>query len=320
LATAIRPTPDLFKPFLGNPGQIMILDGALATELEHRGANIKDPLWSARVLLDAPASIQQLHYDYLEAGADVLITASYQASFEGFAARGLDTNQSRSLLHLSVSLAQRARDQFVSDSNQDSPRPTPLVAASVGPYGAHLHDGSEYHGNYSAPDRVIRDFHLHRIEALIEAEPDLLALETIPSLREAEILFRVLERFPESRAWIAFSCRDGEHLSHGETFASGIRAAADSPQVIAAGINCTPPHHISSLLLSLSDLAGYPLVVYPNSGESWVADSNCWTPGQDVSSLADMARSWKLQGAQLIGGCCRTGVRDIAELARSMRA
>jgi homocysteine S-methyltransferase len=311
--------PALLRPFLANPDQVLILDGALATELEARGADIHDPLWSARVLLDSPESIQRLHYDYLAAGADAVISASYQASFEGFAARGLDQAQSADLLRLSVTLAHQARDEFMSGQDPDSKRPRPLVAASVGPYGAHLHDGSEYHGDYVASDARIRDFHQRRMEVLLQAAPDLLAMETIPSLREAEILLRALEDFPAAQAWLSFSCRDGHRLSHGESFASAMRAAWDSSQIVAAGVNCTPPGYICDLLDSLAGPAPKPLVVYPNSGETWVAGSNCWMPGDENDSLAGMARKWRSLGARLIGGCCRTGVADIAELAGSIR-
>lgn len=314
-----RVIPSLLEPYLRDPGDTLVLDGALATELENRGADIDDPLWSAKVLLETPGAIRQLHYDYFAAGADVAITASYQASFEGFAARGLDRKQSADLLRLSVELARQARDEFLEQAEPGTARGRPLVAASVGPYGAHLHDGSEYHGNYSASDRKIRDFHLGRIEVLLQAGPDLLALETIPSLREGELLLRALEEFPQALAWLSFSCRDGVLLNHGESFASAMAAAADSAQIVAAGVNCTPPQFVSDLLSSVPGDSGKPLLVYPNSGESWVAGEHNWLPGQACESLAGMAAEWRVLGARIIGGCCRTGVADIAELSLSLR-
>lgn len=312
--------PPLLRPYLKRPGDTIVLDGALATELESRGADIHDPLWSAKILLEAPATIRQLHYDYFAAGADIAISASYQASFEGFAARGLDRHQSENLLRLSVELARQARDEFLEQSEPDAARGRPLVAASVGPYGAHLHNGSEYHGDYPASDRKILDFHLRRIEVLLQAGPDLLALETIPSLREGELLLRVLEEFPQALAWLSFSCRDGVLLNHGESFASAMAAAGDSAQIVAAGVNCTPPQFVSDLLSSVPGDSRKPLLVYPNSGECWVAGENTWLPGQAGDSLAGMAAQWRALGARIIGGCCRTGVADIAELSRSLRA
>ena len=311
--------PALLEPYLHEPGDTMVLDGALATELESRGADINDPLWSAKILVEAPASIRQLHYDYFAAGADIAITASYQASFEGFAARGLNRSQSAELIRLSVELALQARDEFLEKTTREPDRPPPLVAASVGPYGAHLHDGSEYRGDYSAPDRQLIDFHLRRIEVLLQAGPDLLALETIPSLREGELLLRALEEFPQALAWLSFSCRDGALLNHGESFASAMTAAADSAQIIAAGVNCTPPKYVRDLLGSVSGETGKPLLAYPNSGECYVAGDNTWLPGQADGSLTGMAAQWRRLGARIIGGCCRTGVADIAELSRLLR-
>ena len=315
-----RVIPSLLKPYLRHPDDCMVLDGALATELESRGADIDDPLWSAKILVEAPATIRQLHFDYFAAGADVAITASYQASFEGFAERGLDRIQSADLIRLSVDLAKQARDEFLEQAEADTARRRPLVAASVGPYGAHLHDGSEYHGNYSASDRKIVDFHLRRIEVLLQAGPDLLALETIPSLREGELLLRTLEEFPQALAWLSFSCRDGSLLNHGESFARAMAAADDSAQIVAAGVNCTPPQFVSDLLRSVPGDIGKPLLAYPNSGECWVAGVNSWLPGQAGDSLAGMAAHWRTLGARIIGGCCRTGVADIADLSRSLRA
>lgn len=310
---------DPLRPFLTHPDSVVILDGALATELEARGADIDDPLWSAKVLLEAPETIRQLHYDYFAAGADVAITASYQASFEGFAARGLEEAESAGLMQLSVELAKQARAELLDSGHHDSQRPLPLIAASVGPFGAHLHDGSEYHGRYDASNNRIRDFHLRRMEVLLEAGPDLLALETIPSLREGEILLRALESFPQAAAWLSFSCGDGERLNHGESFASAVAACEDSDQIVAVGVNCTPPQHVDSLLRSAAGRGRRPRLVYPNSGECWVAHQNTWLPGESGGSLAVMGRQWKEAGARLIGGCCRTGVDDIAALAAALR-
>lgn len=316
---AMTPLSPLLAPFLADPDGVMILDGALATELEARGADINDPLWSAKILLEAPQNIRQLHYDYFAAGADVAITASYQASFEGFAARGLSRQKAADLMRLSVELARQARDELLDSGQQDPDRPRPLIAASIGPYGAHLHDGSEYHGNYQATDKAITDFHLRRMETLLQASPDLLALETIPSLREGELLLRAMEQFPDALAWLSFSCQDETRLSHGESFASAMAAANDSEQIVAAGLNCTPPEHVSPLLESVRGHTSKPLLVYPNSGECWISSGNRWIPGNTSESLAVMARLWQTEGATVIGGCCRTGVSDIAELARSLR-
>jgi homocysteine S-methyltransferase len=313
-------TPDLLGPFLGpDAGCVLIIDGAMATELERRGAHIDDPLWSAKVLLKTPALIRDLHRDYFQAGADVAITASYQASFEGFSDRGLDTRQSEALFRLSVQMADEAREEFLANSPGGMGRARPMVAASIGPFGAHLHDGSEYHGRYEATDRAIADFHRRRIEVLLNTAADLLAIETIPSLREGELLMRVLEEFPGALAWLSYSCRDGRTVSHGESFACAVGVTEGSNQIVAVGVNCTPPQYVPSLLNAAQGRTSLPLLAYPNSGECWIPEDNSWAPGQTVDSLADAALIWRESGARLIGGCCRTGVADIAALARALR-
>lgn len=218
---------------------IMLLDGALATELESRGYNLDDPLWSARVLLENPDVIYQVHSDYFRAGADCAITASYQATIDGFSTRGIEEKESLELIKQTVLLARRARDDFWK-GNRDSNRPKPLVAASVGPYGAYLADGSEYIGNYGVTDERLVDFHRSRMAALIEAGADLLAFETIPSLQEAKVLSDLLKAFPETYAWTSFSLRNENEISDGTKLAECAQVLDDNKQIIAMGLNCVP--------------------------------------------------------------------------------
>lgn len=301
---------------------VVILDGALATELERRGADLKDPLWSAKLLLEAPALIRQVHYDYFAAGADVAITASYQASFPALAARGLDAKQSADLMRLSVRLAAQARDDYRARHAAQQPtaaaqRPL-LVAASVGPYGAYLHDGSEYRGDYGVTVEELMAWHRPRLAVLATSGADLLACETIPSLAEGEALVRLLAEFPGTAAWLSFSCADGEHVCHGERFAACVAMAAATPQIVAIGVNCTPPRYIESLLQQAATVTQKPLLTYPNSGEHWDAAAHCWLPGSGVADFAAAAQRWYAAGARLIGGCCRTTPADIAALALSL--
>lgn len=287
-----------------------MLDGGLATELERRGANLDDDLWSARVLIDAPELVRLVHTDFLRSGADVIATATYQASFEGFAAAGYGRGQAEHLMCLAVDLAVLARETFWSLVDNRHGRLRPLVAASIGPYGAILHDGSEYHGNYELERGELVDFHRSRMAVLAETEADLFAFETIPSLLEAEALVEVLADFPDKAAWLSFSCRDGAHVSHGESFADCAALADTSEQIVAVGVNCTAPRHISGLLESARGIKT-PLAVYPNSGETWNAETHRWQ-GDGEGKLP--AEAWYEGGARLIGGCCRTTVEDIAEL------
>lgn len=307
---------DPLQPLLAHK-PVVILDGALATELERRGADLKDPLWSAKLLLEEPALIRQLHYDYFVAGADIAITASYQASFPGLAARGLGAEQSADLMRLSVQLATQARDHYHNQhaDNLTTQRPL-LIAASVGPYGAYLHDGSEYRGDYGVTVEQLMAWHRPRLSVLATSGADLLACETIPSFAEGEALVRLLAEFPDTAAWLSFSCADGEHVCHGERFADCVAMAAASPQLVAIGVNCTPPRYIESLLQEAAAVTPKPLLTYPNSGEHWNAATQCWQPGSGVADFAAAAQRWHSAGARLIGGCCRTTPDDIAALAR----
>jgi len=290
---------------------LLVLDGALATELERRGADLRDALWSAKALIERPELIKAVHRDYFDAGADVATTATYQASFEGFARRGLDVAQAADMMRLAVSLALAARDEFWAEPAKRRGRLRPLVAASVGPYGAMLADGSEYRGHYRVDDQTLRDFHRSRIAVLADAGADLLACETIPSLREACALAAVLEEFPQTFAWMSFACRDGSHTCEGQELGRCAASLSDYPQIAAIGINCTAPEHVSELLARLQASTAKPLLAYPNSGECYDASDKRWHGVGRQLDFAAAARAWYDAGARLIGGCCRTSPRDI---------
>lgn len=293
---------------------LMVLDGALATELERRGADLNDPLWSAKLLIEQPGMIRTLHHDYFVAGADVATTASYQATFEGLARRGHDAKAAAALMRQAVALACEAREAFWAVEAHRVGRLRPLVAASVGPYGAMLADGSEYRGHYGLTVEALMTFHRPRLKVLAGAGADLLACETLPCLDEALALARLLGEVAPMRAWISFSCRDGVHTSQGEPLAEVLPQLERFEQVAAVGINCTAPEHIEPLLRSLRGRARKPLLVYPNSGESYDAQAKQWHGCAHGHPFAEQARGWYADGARLIGGCCRTGPQDIAAL------
>ena len=303
-----------FTPFLEQQG-IVILDGALATELERRGADLRDPLWSAKLLLENPALIQQVHRDYFQAGADVATTASYQATVPGLTRRGLSRKQASDVIRLSVTLAQQARDDFWHEA-RGTGRLKPLVAASVGCYGAFLHDGSEYRGDYGLSVQELIDWHRPRLEVLADSGADLLACETVPCLVEAEALAKLLLEFPHMSVWLSVSCRNERRLCHGEPFAEVVAIANEAPNIVAVGVNCTAPRFIEDLLESAAAVAKKPLLVYPNSGETWDARQRAWTATDWRASVL----RWRQAGARLIGGCCRTTpetIHGIAEVLRS---
>jgi homocysteine S-methyltransferase len=290
---------------------VVILDGALATEMERRGADLFDPLWSAKYLIEQPGLIRAVHADYFKAGADVATTATYQATFEAFQRRGMDCEAAAQLMRDAVRLATEAREEFWSVPANREGRQRPLVAASIGPYGAMLADGSEYRGHYARSDGQLRDFHRLRFEVLAESGADLLAFETIPCLREALVLARLLEEFPSMSAWISFSCQDGSRNSEGEDIGACAAALQPCSQIAAVGINCTRPEFVESLLRRMREHTGKPLLTYPNSGETYDATAKVWRGNPHLRTFADQARSWYDAGARIMGGCCRTTPQDI---------
>ncbi|WP_414148227.1 homocysteine S-methyltransferase [Erwinia sp. BNK-24-b] len=294
----------------------LVLDGAMATELEARGCDLTDTLWSAKVLIENPELIYQVHYDYFAAGAQVAITASYQATPQGFAKRGLNEADSLALIARSVELAIKARADYLAAAKQTTPL---LVAGSVGPYGAYLADGSEYRGDYSLPQAEMMDFHRPRVRALVDAGADLLACETLPSFAEIEALVALLAEFPATPAWFSFTLRDSDHLSDGTPLADVLAFLDNVPQVVALGINCIALDKVTAALKVFSALSTKPLVVYPNSGEQYDAASKSWHSDASTCTLVDNLAEWQAAGAKLIGGCCRTTPADIKAIAQRCR-
>ncbi len=294
--------------------QLHILDGGLASELEYLGADINGPLWSAHILEDSPEKIIAVHRAYITAGAEIIETASYQVSRIGYAECGLPSQSADTALLRSISLARAAAAEF--------PNRKVLIAASLGPYGAMLHNGAEYHGNYACTFDDLVAFHRVRIEVLASAQgqdsPDLLAFETLPSLAEAEAIGQALAPHPEISAWFTFTCPDQQHVAHGELLHECAAAVARFPQTVAIGVNCTHPSLIVALIPELRSASDSPVIVYPNSGEGWDATARSWAGKADPAAFGAMAAQWFDAGAQIVGGCCRTRpahIRQVAEAA-----
>jgi homocysteine S-methyltransferase len=291
----------------------LVLDGAMATELEARGCDLTDALWSAKVLIENPELIYQVHYDYFKAGAQVAITASYQATPQGFAKRGLSEDESLTLIARSVELASRASADYQATYPQAG---NLLIAGSVGPYGAFLADGSEYRGDYCLPQAEMMAFHRPRIQALVAAGADILACETLPSFAEIQALVALLTEFPGTPAWFSFTLRDAEHLSDGTPLRQVVSVLESCPQAVALGLNCIALDKVTAALQALGSLTKKPLVVYPNSGEQYDAISKTWHSDASTCTLIDNLSAWQSAGAKLIGGCCRTTPADIAAIAQ----
>ncbi|GAA2791880.1 homocysteine S-methyltransferase [Saccharopolyspora taberi] len=283
----------------------MVLDGGLATELEARGHDLSDDLWSARLLTDAPDEITAAHEAFFRAGAVIATTASYQASFAGFAARGIGRGQAAALMRRSVELAAAARDRLP----QDRPR---WIAASVGPYGAMLADGSEYRGRYGLPTADLVGFHRPRLEVLAAAAPDLLALETVPDVQEGVALAEALDGIGVP-AWLSYTV-DGDRTRAGQPLAEAFEVARDHDGIVAVGVNCCSPDDAGPAIALARRITGKPVVVYPNSGETWDARRRQWT---GPSRFGEPAR-WVDAGASIVGGCCRVRPADIAALAAAI--
>lgn len=311
-----------FKDLLGKQ-EIIILDGALGTELESLGYDVSGKLWSAQYLLDQPQIIQDVHESYVRAGSDITTTSSYQASIPAFIEAGLTPEKGYNLLKETVFLAQKAIENVWTGLSPEEQklRPYPLVAGSVGPYAAYLADGSEYTGDYQLSEEEFRDFHRPRIQALLEAGSDLLAIETIPNGAEAAAILRLLaEEFPQTEAYLSFVAQSENAISDGTKIEELGNLAQKSQQVLAVGFNCTAPHLIASLLDGLGQVCNKPFLTYPNSGETYNGLTKTWhdDPEQE-RSLLENSKLWQEQGVQLFGGCCRTRPEDIAQLARGLK-
>ncbi|CAM8979415.1 unnamed protein product [Rhodiola kirilowii] len=326
----------IISDLLRQLGGVAVIDGGLATELERHGANLNDPLWSAKCLLTSPHLIRDVHLDYLEAGANVIVSASYQATIQGFEARGMSREESEALLKKSVEIACEARDIYYKrckengsdgngiDGDQRILKHHPiLVAAAVGSYGAYLADGSEYSGDYGEGMTLenLKDFHRRRVQVLAKSGADLIAFETIPNKLEAQAYAELLEdediNIP---AWFAFNSKDGVNVVSGDSLTDCVTIAESCKKVVAVGINCTPPRFIHDLIVSAIKVTKKPIVIYPNSGESYDPDQKQWVQNTGVSDedFVSYVRKWCELGASLVGGCCRTTPNTIRAIYRTL--
>ncbi|KAK1308591.1 Homocysteine S-methyltransferase 1 [Acorus calamus] len=307
-------------------GGCAVIDGGFATQLEKCGAKIDDSLWSAVCLIREPHLIKEVHLQYLEAGADIIVTSSYQATIPGFLSKGMSIEQAESLLQRSVKLAVDARDSFwkVVQNVPGNDYNRALVAASIGSYGAYLADGSEYSGYYGPDIDVdkLKDFHRRRLQILVNAGPDLLAFEAIPNKIEAQACVELLEEENiQIPSWICFSSVNGEHASSGESFKECLDVLNKSEKVKVVGINCSPPQFMENLISKFRGLTKKAIAIYPNSGEVWDGRAKRWLPSEcfDDENFKTLVRRWHELGASLIGGCCRTTPSTIRAVSKVLK-
>ncbi|WP_445490792.1 homocysteine S-methyltransferase [Niallia sp. 03133] len=302
--------------------RVVLLDGAIATEIEKKGVNIQNELWSANAVIDNPESIKQVHTDYFKAGADIATTNTYQASIDGFKRNGWTIEEAEKLIEKTVSIAKDARDEFWGNiSEQDKmKRPFPLIAGSIGPYGAFLANGAEYTGEYELSDKEFEQFHLPRMKQIKDAQADLFAFETMPNFKESKVLANLLQSyFPNDFAWLSFSISDEKHISDGTPLKEAVSYFNSYPNICAIGINCTSILHIPEVILELKEVTTKPIVIYPNAGGSYDAVTKTWTDEKDDDNYGNETRHWHDSGVELIGGCCRTTPHHIQQIKKWAR-
>ncbi|MBT1175186.1 homocysteine S-methyltransferase [Bifidobacterium sp. LC6] len=307
----------------------LIVDGAMASELEHRGVDTANALWSATALIDSPQLVRDVHEAYFQAGANIAITDTYQANIPAFEKAGLTTGEAEHLIGTAVSVALDAREHYrhhlanagnglSDDSFLDDARPL-LVAGSVGPYGAFLADGSEYTGSYHLSHTAYQDFHRRRMQILSDSGIDLFAFETMPNIGEVQALIDLLSaEFPDREAWVSFSLGDSGHLCDGTALETAAAIADACPQISAIGVNCVQPELVTAAIGHIAAVTAKPIIVYPNNGDVYHPDTKTWTRCAGALSLSNMAPRWVEAGAMLIGGCCRTSPADIYHLAKAV--
>ncbi|EEF45255.1 5-methyltetrahydrofolate:homocysteine methyltransferase, putative [Ricinus communis] len=325
-------TRSFMSDFLQKCGGYAVIDGGFATELERHGADLNDPLWSAKCLISSPHLVRRVHLDYIDAGANIILTASYQATIQGFEAKGLSTEEAEQLLRRSVEIACEAREIYYDNCTKGSwdlmedgkmSRHPVLVAASIGSYGAYLADGSEYSGDYgdAVSIQTLKDFHRRRLQILAKSGADLIAFETIPNKLEAKAYAELLEEEGINiPAWFSFNSKDGINVVSGDSILECASIADSSKQVVAVGINCTPPRFIHGLILSMREATSKPIVIYPNSGETYDAALKQWVKscGASDEDFVSYIGKWREAGASLFGGCCRTTPNTIRAICRNI--
>jgi len=293
----------------------LILDGGLSNVLESFGCDLNQELWSAKMLIDQPELIKRAHLAYLEAGAQCITSSSYQATLSGFERIGLNRSDATKMMIKSIELADEARSVFIKKNNQSE---SIFLAASIGPYGAFLADGSEYRGDYRISDNELRQFHAEKIHILESTNVDFLAFETIPSLQEIQILSELISQ-SKKQCWISFSCRDSEFLNDGSKIIDALKICSSTNNLFALGVNCTAPKYISSIVKKIRPLVqAKKIIIYPNSGEIYLPESKSWKGISDPDIFQKMASEWLDLGVDIIGGCCRIGPDHITKLSQSL--
>ncbi|WP_448904751.1 homocysteine S-methyltransferase [Gemella sp.] len=300
-----------FKKWLKEQ-KYVVIDGALSTALEKKGMDLNHKLWTAKVLVEHPEKIKEVHKEYYEAGANIAITSTYQASILGFKDLGYSEEKAEEFIRKSVELAKESREEAVSDKDM-------WIAGSVGPYGAYLADGSEYRGDYAVDNQFLEEFHEKRIDILIKEGVDLLAIETIPNLEEIKVLLNILSNYPETVAWVTCSLKDSEHISDGSRLEDVQVLLEGNNQVVGYGINCVKPEFVAESIGLLSKNRSKKIIAYPNGGAIYDPSTKEWSNSDSSEHIFSTdCLDWYEKGCSMIGGCCCTTKDDIEILSKTL--
>lgn len=294
----------------------IVLDGAMSDELEKQGVKTDNELWTATALIDQLEKVYRAHEDYFNAGAELVITDTYQANVQAFEKTGYSYEQATAFIKNAVKIAKKARDNYEKKTGKHN-----FVAGTIGAYGAYLADGSEYKGNYNLTEKEYLNFHLPRLELVLEEEPDLIALETQPKIDEpVDILKWLKNNYSDLPVYVSFTLKDSKHISDGTAIRDAVRRLNDYDQVFAVGINCVKPSLVSEALAEFKKITDKPLVVYPNLGATYDPSIKKWVEFKEKIDFKSLTEKWYEQGARLIGGCCTTGPKEISEIREAIDA
>lgn len=298
-----------FTEFLTN--HTVVLDGAMSTPLEKLGADTNNDLWTAKALIDNEELVYEVHKMYFEAGADLIITDTYQANVQAFEKVGYSEKEARNLIKKAVKIAQKARDDYENRTGKHN-----YIAGTIGPYGAYLANGSEYRGDYELSVKEYQQFHLPRIEELVNAGVDILAIETQPKLDEVLAILELLkEKYPQQKVYVSYTLSDDDTISDGTPLPRAIHALEDYSQVIAVGINCVKLELVEPALKNMKEITDKHLIVYPNSSAVYDPKSKTWSQPKTSATFEELIPNWYEAGARIIGGCCTTGPKEIKAVA-----
>lgn len=292
----------------------LVLDGAMADELQRQGIDLNSKLWTASALIDQEEKVYHAHLNYFKAGANIVITDTYQANLPAFEKAGYSQKQAEEFIKKAVRIAKQARDDYERQTEIHN-----YVAGTVGPYGAYLADGNEYRGDYELSPQEYLDFHLPRLRLILAEKPDLIALETQPKLTETQVLLDWLtQHVPEVPVYVSFTLKDKTTISDGTSLAHAAQVVDKYKQVVGIGINCVAPNLVTPALELLSKNTIKPLVVYPNQGASYNPEIKEWEEVKEHFDFSKLTKTWYEKGARLIGGCCTTGPKEVKQISTTL--